>query len=109
MIGVAYGKLSPGKISGGVWGKTALLREWECSWEGGIMSADSRLLGKFSGFIVMLHKGATEVIIQTCGCPMGFLWDFILVQTAMGTKPPWPVAAALPGEQSPPHFHIQMH
>lgn len=28
------GKLSPGKISGGIWGKIALLREWEWSWEG---------------------------------------------------------------------------
>lgn len=28
------GMLSPGKISGGIWGETALLREWEWSWEG---------------------------------------------------------------------------
>lgn len=67
------------------------------------MSADLRLLlGKFSGFIVMLHKGATGVIIPTYGCPMGFLCGFFLEQTVTGTKP-------VPAEQSQPHFHIQMH
>lgn len=68
------------------------------------MSADLRLLsGKFSGFIVMLHKGATEVMTRTYGCPTGSLCDFLLVQTATGTGLPLPAAAGRAEPAPLPH------